>query len=45
MAPSAFLVLLLKNPKDAKEGAAKEDKDEALDFNSPIMAAPAIVVD
>ena len=33
MAPSAFLVLLLKNPKDAKEVAAKGDQVEDYDAN------------
>ena len=46
MAPSAFLVSLLKNPtKDAKEVAAQEDEDETLDVKEPIVAAPAMVIE
>ena len=45
MAPSAFLVLLLKNPNAAKEVAAKDNEDETLDVKEPIVAAPAIVLD
>ena len=31
--------------KDAKQVAVKDDKDETLDVNEPIVAAPAIVLD